>query len=53
MDISHPENPEPATTFIGIDFTNSYSPAGSKDAAGAVHCTQDASRFNIAISTVT
>ena len=40
MDISHPENPEPATTFIGIDFTNSYSPAGSKDAAGAVHCTQ-------------
>ena len=40
MDISHPENPEPATTFIGIDFTNSYSPTGSKDAAGAVHCTQ-------------
>ncbi|MBD5234536.1 MAG: T9SS type A sorting domain-containing protein [Bacteroidales bacterium] len=40
MDISHPENPEPATTFIGVDFTNSYSPAGTKDEAGAVHCTQ-------------
>lgn len=40
MDISHPENPEPPTTFVGIDFTNSYSPVGSKDAAGAVHCTQ-------------
>ncbi len=40
MDISHPENPEPATTFIGIDFTNSYSPVGAKDEAGAVYCTQ-------------
>jgi hypothetical protein len=40
MDISHPENPEPPTTFIGIDFTCSYSPAGATDNAGAVFCTQ-------------